>query len=195
MLDRTEGIPPEKIQFPFLRRNLPTQLDTEEEYNEAYSPAYSEDGLIIRISPNNYHMLYDPGTADYWIHTVKQQKRGLKGYAEVKEHRKAALKAMTEDKEKNAWMRGRSDAVIEQTNRDYEIWIKDGPADVRAEKEKERQKEAAAAAAATATAEAEAAATAATTTTTTAEAAPAAPEPPTEPAAPEVGGDQVMTGT
>ena len=135
MLDRTEGVPPGKIQFPFLRRNLPAKLETDEEYAEAYSPASNQDGLVIRISPNSYHMLYDPGTADWWLHSVKQQKRGLGAYAETKKSRTAGLKALTEDKSKNLWMSGLSDEAIDQINQNFEIWMKEGPPDVRKSKE------------------------------------------------------------
>lgn len=134
MLDRTEGVPPDKLQFPFLRRNLPSQLSSEDDYSDRYNPLCNEDGLVIRIAPNNYHMLYDPGTMDWLIHGRKQQKRGLKAYTEVKESRLAGLKCLTDDRTKSEWMRGKSDEAIQETLADFAAWIADGPPDVRAEK-------------------------------------------------------------
>lgn len=136
MLDRTEGVPPEKLSFPFLRRNLPAKLDTEEEYSETYPPSYNEDGLVIRISPNSYHMLYDPGTVDWWVHGPKQQKRGLGMYERVKEGRRKGLQALIEDKERNAWMKEMTAEGVDQVNADFRTWIQLGPKDVRDQREK-----------------------------------------------------------
>ena len=177
MLDRTEGVPPERIQFPFLRRNLPAKMETEEEYNEAFSPSFNEDGLVIRISPNSYHILYDPGTADWWIHSIKQQKRGLSGQAALKEKRKKGLDSLINSSERNVWMIGKTEEEVSQQNSDIRTWLVDGPEDVRRER-----REKAADRVAKKAAEEDSAGT-------------KIQEPGTELAAPSNDADQVMSGT
>ena len=87
MRDWTEGVT-HRIQWPFLRRNLPRDLDSEEDYGQAYLPQWNEDGLTIRIAMNNYHILYDPGTADWWIHDDHVRRRGMTGAEVLKQLRK-----------------------------------------------------------------------------------------------------------
>ena len=133
MWDQTEGIDPSSINYPLLHRNLPSQMDTDEEYNSAYSPAFHEDGLVVRISPNNYHLLYDPGTSDWFLHGIKQQKKGLAGYEEVKQSRKEGLKTLADSKDNNAWLRDTTAGQVEKTQTEFAMWIKDGPVGVRRE--------------------------------------------------------------
>ena len=120
MRDWTEGVP-HNIQWPFLRRNLPSKLDTEEEYNAAYMPQSNEDGLVIRIRPGDYRILYDPGTSDGFVHGAKVTRRGFKGATEVKEDRKNKFQ---ERFEKNSvWMEGMAKAEVDKINADFKSWI------------------------------------------------------------------------
>ena len=105
MLDRTEGIDPKRLHYPLIHRNLPAQMDTDDDYDNAYSPAFHDDALILRISPNNYHILYEPGTSDWFLQSIKQQKKGLGAYEEIKQTRKEGLKALVEGKEQNVWLK------------------------------------------------------------------------------------------
>ena len=66
MRDPTEGVPFSQMRMPFLKRNLPAKLEQEEEYNRYYRPLVHQDGLIIRICANSYHILYEPGSYDWW---------------------------------------------------------------------------------------------------------------------------------
>ena len=66
MRDPTEGVPFSQMRMPFLKRNLPPKLEQEEEYNRYYRPLVHQDGLIIRICANSYHILYEPGSCDWW---------------------------------------------------------------------------------------------------------------------------------
>ncbi|MCJ1377531.1 Transcriptional regulatory protein sin3 [Xylographa soralifera] len=77
MRDPTEGVPRD-IQWPFLRRNTPKDLDTEEDYGQNYLPQWNEDGLLVRVSAN-YRIVYDSDTTDWWVHDDKVRRRGLKG--------------------------------------------------------------------------------------------------------------------
>ena len=106
-------------------------MDTDEDYSNAFSPAFHEDSLGIRISPNNYHLLYDPSTSDWFFHGVKQQKKGLAGYDEVKQPRKEGLKASVDDKEKNAWLKDATEGQAGTLQSDFSRWIMEGPEGVR----------------------------------------------------------------
>lgn len=88
MRDRTEGIELGKLQLPFLKRNMPSMLGDEDDYTNAYgTPQWNEDGLVVRISQDNYHLLYDPATCDWWVHNNAVRKRGLGAHEEVRKER------------------------------------------------------------------------------------------------------------
>ena len=133
MLDRTEGIDPKRLNYPLIHRNLPAQMDTDDDYDNAYSPAFHDDGLVLRISPNNYHILYEPGTSDWFLQSVKQQKKGLGAYEEIKQARKKGLKALVEDKDKNVWLKDATEGEAQNRIEEFVQWLKVGPAGVRPE--------------------------------------------------------------
>ena len=135
MLDHTEGVPLSSIRLPYLRRNMPFPPPSKDTSSEEVAdmtgfavPMYNEDGLVLRISPNNYHILYDPYTSDWWIQSAAFRKRGLGAYEEVKQERKRGLQALFDNRERNEWMKGLQDMEIEKTRATFESWIKDGPA-------------------------------------------------------------------
>jgi len=123
MRDWTEGVP-HSIRWPFLRRNVPRDLETEEEYGQTYLPQWNEDALSIRIAANNYHLLYDPGTADWWVHDDRVRMRGLKGAQGLRKERNRKF----EDKflEHPAWMAGKDKSAVDQVLREYEELLGDG---------------------------------------------------------------------
>ena len=139
MLDHTEGVLLSSIRLPYLRRNMPFSNPSSSSKDAGASsedlgeiknfvvPMYNEDGLVIRISPNNYHILYDPYTSDWWIQSTSFRKRGLSAYEEVKERRRRGLKNLFENKERNEWMKGKEEREIEGTKGRFESWIRDGP--------------------------------------------------------------------
>lgn len=55
------------------------------------------------------------------------QKKGLGAYEEVREARRAGLRGLFEDRERNEWMRGLSEEEIQKTKDGYRRWIEDGP--------------------------------------------------------------------
>ena len=124
MRDLTEGLDLGKIDWPFLRRNMPSMLDTEDEYTRVYTPQWNEDGLVIRISANNYHMQYDPLTQDWWVHNAVVQKRGLEGRIMMKDERKQNFQEKFELN--NAWMVGKSVEEVDEINQKYSQWIDHG---------------------------------------------------------------------
>lgn len=94
MRDLTEGIDLSKIDWPFLKRNMPPVLETEEEYNTLYTPQWNEDGLVIRISPATYSIVYEAQTQDWWIHDEEVRRRGLGGMDEVRRERKSKFEGL-----------------------------------------------------------------------------------------------------
>ena len=122
MRDLTEGLDLSKIDWPFLRRNMPPMLDSEEEYTRIYTPQWNEDGLVIRISVNNYHMQYEPGTWDWWVHNAAVEKRGLSGRKAMQEARKQKFSEKFELN--NSWMVGKSVEEVDQINQDFREWVK-----------------------------------------------------------------------
>ena len=135
MLDHTEGIPLSKQHLPYLRRNMPfpptkngNSSDDTADMHGFDVPLYNHDGLVIRISPNNYHILYDPDTSDWWVQSVPFRKMGLGAYDEARQQRKKGLESLYESREKNEWMKETDDQGIEKAKVDFTSWIKDGPA-------------------------------------------------------------------
>ncbi|MCJ1395289.1 Transcriptional regulatory protein sin3 [Xylographa bjoerkii] len=85
MRDPTEGVTRE-IQWPFLKRNTPKDLDTEEDYGQIYLPQWNEDGLMVRVGAN-YRIVYDSDTTDWWVHDDKVRRRGLIGAESLRKER------------------------------------------------------------------------------------------------------------
>lgn len=121
MRDMTEGIDISKITWPFLKRNMPPPLESEEEYNNVYIPQWNADDLVIRISPNNYHMQYEPNTQDWWIHDKTVTQRGMLGMEEAKGERKAKFRNKFEIA--TPWMAGMTEEEIENVNAEFRRWI------------------------------------------------------------------------
>lgn len=119
--DLTEGIELGKLNWPFLKRNMPPMLKTEEEYNRVYTPQTNVDNLTLRISPNNYHIQYDPQTEDWWIHAKDVQSRGLAAIDEVKAERRTKF---VENFDTNPqWMAEKSKEDVDKINRDFSQWL------------------------------------------------------------------------
>lgn len=122
--DMTEGIDIAKIRWPFLKRNLAPLLDTEEDYSRVYEPQWNADNLVIRISPNNYHMQYDPNTQDWWVHDKTVRRRGMLGMDEAKEDRKARFR--NQFVVAPTWMAEKTEEQIENVNADFRRWVNGG---------------------------------------------------------------------
>jgi len=124
--DPTEGVP---LSWPFLKRNLPPQLD-EAEYNRVFTPQWSAENLTVRICLGSYRVLFDPGTEDWWVHGDRVRAKGREGVEVAREERKGAF----EEKfvMNNGWMRGLSKDEVDRKKEEYRRWIRDGPAAVAA---------------------------------------------------------------
>lgn len=122
MRDMTEGIDVSRLNWPFLKRNLPPMLPTEEEYNRVYTPQWNTDELVIRISPNNYHLLYEPLSEDWWVHDEVVRKRGLAAMDEATQERNARFHEKFGTNSK--WMAEMASDEVEKMQSAFEQWIK-----------------------------------------------------------------------
>lgn len=141
MREATEGIPAARIRLPYLRRNLPSNQLSEEELNKAFLPAWSEEGLIARINPENYRIVFiDRWTADRWLHRPQVQVRGLKKMSEGTKERK---KKMRDKFDRNsAWMKDMSQSEVDGLLEDFQTALKEGfhnPAAPDGEQDHEQQ--------------------------------------------------------
>ncbi|KAE8386740.1 hypothetical protein BDV23DRAFT_186947 [Aspergillus alliaceus] len=128
MRDPTEGVPFSQLRMPFLKRNLPPKLEQEEEYNRYYRPLVHQDGLIIRICANSYHILYEPGSYDWWWRPAAPQDETpeeiAKEAAAIKERRRDRF---TERFVNNpTWAHGLSKDQVDEMNQRFRSWVK-GP--------------------------------------------------------------------
>ncbi|THC92429.1 hypothetical protein EYZ11_008095 [Aspergillus tanneri] len=126
MRDPTEGVPFSQMRMPFLKRNLPPKLEQEEEYNRYYRPLVHLDGLIIRICANSYHILYEPGSYDWWWRPTAPSEESTeevaKEEAAVKERRRDRF---TEKFVNNpGWAHGLSKDQVDESNQRFRSWIK-----------------------------------------------------------------------
>ena len=117
MRDWTEGVPRHGIRWPFLRRSLPKDLESEEDLGRTYLPLAHHDGLTIRIAPNNYRLLWERGTADWWLHDARVRARGVKGLAETTKARTERFVERLVGKPK--WAEGMGAEEVESTKADF----------------------------------------------------------------------------
>lgn len=122
--DPTEGVAYSDMHMPFLKRNLPPKMNTDEEYNEYYKPLISHEGLVIRICANSYHILYEPGTEEWWWRvpqSSENQKETVKKHATVKEKRKDRFKEKFVNNP--SWAHGLSRDEVDESNQRFRSWV------------------------------------------------------------------------
>ncbi|KAI4271894.1 MAG: hypothetical protein L6R38_006750 [Xanthoria sp. 2 TBL-2021] len=125
MREATEGVPAEKMQWPYLRRNLPSNQLTEEQLNKSYLPAWNDEGLIARINPETYRISFnDAWTADRWLHRPQVQRRGLKAMAEGTNERKQRMRDKFESN--SAWMKDMSKGEVDRLKEEFQRSIAQG---------------------------------------------------------------------
>lgn len=142
MRDPTEGVPFSQMRMPFLKRNLPPKMEQDEEYNRYYRPLVNHDGLVIRICANSYHILYEPGSYDWWWRpsalTHESAEEKAKEDAAVKERRRDRF--MEKFVNNPSWAHGLSKDEVDESNQRFRSWIKGPEAkDTAAEKPDEAQ--------------------------------------------------------
>lgn len=128
MRDPTEGVPFSQMHIPFLKRNLPAKLEQEEEYNRYYRRLVHHDGLIIRICAKSYHILYEPGSYDWWWRptgpTEGSSEEAAKEEAAVKDRRRDRF--MGKFVNNPGWAHGLSKDQVDESNQRFRSWI-NGP--------------------------------------------------------------------
>ena len=133
--DPTEGVKFSEMQMPFLKRNLPSKLDEEEEYDRFYRRLQHYDGLVIRICANNYTILYQPPSYDwFWrsnapIHEKDADAETIKAQEEEVAKEQAAHREKRHDRfvEKFVnnpnWARGLSKDKVDESNQRFRSWL------------------------------------------------------------------------
>lgn len=124
MRDPTEGVPFTQMRMPFLKRSLPAKMDSDEEYNHYFRPIVNHDGLVIRICANSYHILYEPGTQDWWYRLSTDEEDASeksKELAAVKERRKDRFMEKFVNNPK--WAQGLSKDQVDESNQRYRSWV------------------------------------------------------------------------
>ncbi|KAL1879588.1 Transcriptional regulatory protein sin3 [Paecilomyces lecythidis] len=138
MRDPTEGVPFSQMRMPFLKRNLPPKMEQDEEYNRFYRPLVNHDGLVIRICANSYHILYEPGSYDWWWRPSAPGQES----AEEKAKEEAAVKERRRDRfmekfvNNPSWAHGLSKDEVDESNQRFRSWVKGPEADETAPPEK-----------------------------------------------------------
>lgn len=125
MRDPTEGVPFSQMRMPFLKRSLPAKMDSDEEYNHYLRPIVNHDGLVIRICANSYHILYEPGTQDWWYRvSIDEEDPAEKGkeVAAVKERRKDRFMEKFVNNPK--WAQGLSKDQVDESNQRFRSWVR-----------------------------------------------------------------------
>ncbi|KAJ6129558.1 hypothetical protein N7512_002338 [Penicillium capsulatum] len=135
MRDPTEGVQFAEMHMPFLKRNLPTKLDEDEEYDRYYRRLQHHDGLIIRICANNYTILYQPPSHDwFWRSTAPLHEKDADAET-IQAKEDEAAKETTAVREKRHdrfvekfvnnpnWARGLSKDQVDESNQRFRSWI------------------------------------------------------------------------
>ncbi|KAJ5708515.1 hypothetical protein N7488_008316 [Penicillium malachiteum] len=135
MRDPTEGVQYSTMRVPFLKRTLPGKLDEDEEYDRFYRRLQHHDGLVIRICANNYTILYQPSTYDwFWrstapVHEKDADAETINALQEEQAKEKATLKEKRHDRfvEKFVnnpnWARGLSKDQVDESNQRFRSWV------------------------------------------------------------------------
>ncbi|KAI1922926.1 Transcriptional regulatory protein sin3 [Ophidiomyces ophidiicola] len=128
MRDATEGVQPFDDRRPFLSRNRPSKLAPDEAYERYYKTLVSNEGLVIRICANSYHIIYEPGTREWWYRpspaaaALLPMKDGAKDDgAAVKEKRKDRFKEKFVNNP--SWAHGLSKDEVDESNQQFRQWV------------------------------------------------------------------------
>ncbi|KAJ5899978.1 hypothetical protein N7495_004722 [Penicillium taxi] len=135
MRDPTEGVRISQMRMPFLKRSLPGKLDEDEEYERYYRSLQHHDGLVIRICANNYTILYQPSTHDwFWrssaptiakdadVETIKtQEEEHAKKKVSLREKRRDRFREKFVNNP--IWAGGMSKEKVDESNQRLRSWL------------------------------------------------------------------------
>ena len=92
-IEPTEGVALDgSFNMPFLRRNMPRDIEDADEASRAVPHAY-ENGLELRICVNSYKILYEPHTQDWFLQSddslAEDERASAPDLARAREQRQA----------------------------------------------------------------------------------------------------------
>ena len=128
-IEHTEGIVRSRLQKVLLERNLPS--DAKDSSDDAYSPKplVIHEGLVVRICLNSSKMVFEKGTADYFVYNTAAGKSGPEEEAEEDKAKSTFRREIRAEKLKekmvtnNAWMKGLSHEEVQKANNEYQKWL------------------------------------------------------------------------
>lgn len=135
MRDPTEGVKFSDMRMPFLKRSLPPKLDEDEAYDRYYRRIQHHDGLIVRICANNYTILYQPPTHDwFWRSSAPMHEKDADANAIRAKQDEAAKEAVAVHEKRHdrfvekfvnnpSWARGLSKNQVDESNERFRAWI------------------------------------------------------------------------
>lgn len=137
-IEPTEGVPIEgHLSMPFLKRNLPEDIDEPEE-RKRLIPHYYENGLEMKICVNNYRILWTPKTEDWFVHSAVHGEDGQSDSADTTRIRENRRKKFEEKfVSKNKWIDLSTEEEFNQVSKKYRLWVS-GNVDSGAEQKKDR---------------------------------------------------------
>lgn len=133
LMDPTEGVSSLLVRSPFLKKSMPNsdREDAQEQFDRYFATLSHQEGLVVRVAPDNYRLIYDAGTSEAFLRNRQDRydsKRIERWQAEkqsVKDDRKQAFQ------EKflmnTPWMKGRSQEEVESVNEQFQSWLHKGP--------------------------------------------------------------------
>lgn len=126
-VEPTEGVQIDgHLSMPFLKRNLPEDVDEPEE-RKRLVPTHYENGLEMRICVNSYKILWMPKTEDWFIHLKKPDGNGHSvsvDQTRMSEKRRAKFeeKFVT----RNSWIDSSPDEEVARILEEYKTWVGEG---------------------------------------------------------------------
>lgn len=129
-VEPTEGVDRSQIQKVLLERNLPSSANDASDDGYVPKPLVVHEGLVLKVCINSYHIVYEPGTLEYFIFDSPPQSQDDRQFHEDKQ---VFMKELREEKfnEKfilnSKWMRNMSREDVSKINEDYQNLVK-GPA-------------------------------------------------------------------
>ena len=124
MMDPTEDIPYDKLQWPFFRRHMPKNLNDDKESSKVFLPNSYEDALVLRIDHKSYHLKYDSGTTEWFVHGIQVRRQGLKDMDEAKNGRRCRFR--TKYCGTNRCLREMAHEKAEKIMGEYNEWFGSG---------------------------------------------------------------------
>ena len=122
----TEGVPRD-IHLPYIRRSNPIGSADDPEPEQLVLPDFSEEKLILKVSPINYRLMWDPESSEWFMHGRKAVRRGMSGMESLRKQRNTAFNAKFVDSP--AWAVGLGAEAVEKVKADYKAWVTGRPSE------------------------------------------------------------------